>query len=68
MVFDSVDVPYKRGVAGSIPAVPTLVRALLVNSGEAWLRVSTRCQESAPRLDSAAFAEVGGGFGLTCVA
>ena len=44
------------------------VRALLVSFREAWLRVSTRCQESAPASDLAAFAEVSGGFGPICVA
>jgi hypothetical protein len=37
---------------------------LLVSSGEAWRRVSTSCQESAPTSDLAAFAEVSGGFAL----
>jgi hypothetical protein len=43
------------------------VSALLVSSAEAWRRVSTRCQESAPASDLAAFAEVSDGFGPICV-
>jgi hypothetical protein len=44
------------------------VRALLVSSGEAWRRVSTSCQESAPGSGLTAFAEVSDGFGPICVA
>jgi hypothetical protein len=62
------DNPYKRGVTGSNPVAPTQVSALLVSSGEAWRRVSTSCQESAPGSDLAAFDEVSDGFGSICVA